>query len=109
MTAAEDFTGTSPGGVDDLGHGTHVASIVAGSGAASDGRFKGVAPGARLMSGKVCVKAGMCEVSAVIAGVEWAARGGADVVNASIGIYLSDGTRCRCRSTPSPPRRGRCS
>ncbi|GIG70069.1 S8 family serine peptidase [Phytomonospora endophytica] len=92
VTAAEDFTGTSPGGIDDHGHGTHVASIVAGSGAASDGRRKGVAPGAHLMVGKICVKAGTCDVSAVIRGFEWAARNGADVVNASIGIYLSDGT-----------------
>ena len=32
---------------DVNGHGTHVASTVAGTGAASDGREKGVAPGAR--------------------------------------------------------------
>lgn len=92
VTAAEDFTDTSPGGIDDHGHGTHVASIVAGSGAASDGRFKGVAPGAKLMVGKICVRTGGCDVSDVIQGFEWAARNGADVVNASIGIYLSDGT-----------------
>ncbi|HEY1180531.1 MAG TPA: S8 family serine peptidase, partial [Phytomonospora sp.] len=92
VTAAEDFTGTSPGGIDDHGHGTHVASIVAGSGAVSGGRLKGVAPGASLMAGKICVQAGTCEVSDVIEGFEWAARNGADVVNASIGIYLSDGS-----------------
>ncbi|HYC96414.1 S8 family serine peptidase [Brevundimonas sp.] len=33
---------------DPDGHGTHVASIIAGSGAASDGRLAGMAPGARL-------------------------------------------------------------
>lgn len=33
---------------DDLGHGTHVAGIVAGRGVASDGRFMGVAPGAAI-------------------------------------------------------------
>ena len=39
---------------DTVGHGTHVASIIAGSGAASDGRYRGVAPDATLVSGKVC-------------------------------------------------------
>ena len=32
--------------VDRNGHGTHVASTIAGSGAASGGTYKGVAPGA---------------------------------------------------------------
>ena len=38
---------------DHNGHGTHVASTIAGTGAASDGVEKGVAPGARLVIGKV--------------------------------------------------------
>ncbi|WP_458186924.1 S8 family serine peptidase [Haladaptatus sp. NG-WS-4] len=33
---------------DDLGHGTHCAGIVAGDGSASDGQWRGMAPGARL-------------------------------------------------------------
>ncbi|HEY1177537.1 MAG TPA: S8 family serine peptidase, partial [Phytomonospora sp.] len=35
VTAAQDFTGTSPEAIDGHGHGTHVASTVAGTGAAS--------------------------------------------------------------------------
>jgi hypothetical protein len=35
-------------GYDQIGHGTHVAGIVAGDGALSGGRFKGVAPEAML-------------------------------------------------------------
>lgn len=34
---------------DDNGHGTHVAGTVAGTGSASNGRHKGVAPGAHLI------------------------------------------------------------
>lgn len=33
---------------DPLGHGTHMAAAIAGTGAASEGQFKGVAPGASL-------------------------------------------------------------
>ena len=38
---------------DGNGHGTHVASTIAGTGAASGGKEKGVAPGAELHVGKV--------------------------------------------------------
>lgn len=33
---------------DPVGHGTHMAAVIAGSGAASNGRFAGLAPGASL-------------------------------------------------------------
>ncbi|MDU0288608.1 S8 family serine peptidase [Saccharothrix longispora] len=83
-----DFTGT--GTADEVGHGTHVAGIVAGSGAASGGLHRGVAPDARLVSGKVCTAFG-CPDSAVIAGMEWIAPR-APVVNMSLGGAYSDGT-----------------
>ncbi|HEU5110799.1 MAG TPA: S8 family serine peptidase, partial [Micromonosporaceae bacterium] len=68
------------------GHGTHVASTVAGSGAASGGRNSGVAPGARLVAAKVCDQFGFCPESAVIEGIQWAVEEqGADVVNLSLG------------------------
>ncbi|MEU9204660.1 S8 family serine peptidase [Streptomyces sp. NPDC048332] len=70
---------------DGRGHGTHVAGIVAGSGAASDGRYKGVAPGAKLLVGKVLDNTGNGDESSVIAGMEWAAAQGADVISMSLG------------------------
>ncbi|MFE0650959.1 S8 family serine peptidase [Streptomyces sp. NPDC059534] len=81
----------SPDAVDRVGHGTHVASIAAGTGAASGGRFKGVAPGAKVISGKVLDDEGYGDDSAVIAGMEWAAAEGADVVNLSLGSPDSPG------------------
>ncbi|MFD3993808.1 S8 family serine peptidase [Streptomyces sp. NPDC058583] len=75
----------SPDAVDRVGHGTHVASIAAGTGAKSGGRFKGVAPGAKVISGKVLDDNGFGDDSAVLAGMEWAAAEGADVVNLSLG------------------------
>ncbi|HYQ66921.1 S8 family serine peptidase [Actinophytocola sp.] len=78
---------------DRFGHGTHVASIITGSGAASGGRYKGVAPDAKLLNGKVLNDFGGGQESWIIAGMEWAAESGADVVNMSLGSSApSDGT-----------------
>ncbi|MFD3494502.1 S8 family serine peptidase [Streptomyces sp. NPDC058690] len=70
---------------DGHGHGTHVASTVAGSGANSDGRYKGVAPGADLLVGKVLSNSGQGADSSILAGMEWAVEQGADVVSMSLG------------------------
>ncbi|MGP4047800.1 S8 family serine peptidase [Streptomyces sp. 2A115] len=70
---------------DGHGHGTHVASTIVGSGAASDGKRKGVAPGAELMVGKVLNNAGSGQASWIIAGMEWAANSGAKIVSMSLG------------------------
>ncbi|MER7682837.1 S8 family serine peptidase [Streptomyces sp. NPDC096934] len=79
---------------DHFGHGTHVASIIAGTGAASGGKEKGVAPGARLDIGKVLDNSGSGQTSWVLAGMEWAAVDQhAKVVNMSLGDGIaSDGT-----------------
>ncbi|MFI6647835.1 S8 family peptidase [Streptomyces sp. NPDC050529] len=82
-------------GVTDVnGHGTHVASTIVGSGAASGGDNKGVAPGADLFVGKVLSGAeGYGQDSWVMAGMQWAAESGADVVSMSLGdSYPTDGS-----------------
>ncbi len=76
---------------DGHGHGTHVASTVAGTGAASDGRYGGVAPGAGLLIGKVLDDQGYSYGSEVINGMEWAVEQGADIVNLSLGSFPSNG------------------
>ena len=70
---------------DGHGHGTHVASTVAGSGAASGGKYRGVAPGAELVIGKVLSDAGSGAQSDILAGMDWAAHSGAKVVSMSLG------------------------
>ncbi|MFG1814623.1 S8 family serine peptidase [Kribbella sp. NPDC049174] len=83
LAGARNFTDDSAG--DLVGHGTHVASTIAGTGAASDGRYKGVAPDAKLYDGKVCVGR-TCQDSAILAGMEWAANEvKAKIVNLSLG------------------------
>ena len=99
--------GCAPLAGDGHGHGTHVASIAAGTGegipsvagvaetTAEDGEHAGIAPGAELAIGKVLTDAGAGINSDLIAALEWAAMPaeagptgcavGADVVNLSLG------------------------
>ena len=64
--------------LDAFGHGTHMASIIAGRDEKSephdytdDGKFAGIAPDARLVSLKVGASDGGVDVSQVIAAVTW--------------------------------------
>ncbi|ETK37064.1 S8 family peptidase [Microbispora sp. ATCC PTA-5024] len=91
IAGTRNFT-ADPSVQDGFGHGTHVASIIAGLGTASGGRLRGVAPGARLLVGKVLSDEGYGTESQVIEGMEWAASSGAAVVNMSLGGGPTDGT-----------------
>jgi subtilisin family serine protease len=87
-----DFTSEARGGLDRVGHGTQVASVIAGSGAASGGRYRGMAPDARIFSAKVCASA-RCAESSIVEGMTWAARDkGLKVVNLSLGQPDRPGT-----------------
>ncbi|MFC0111940.1 S8 family peptidase [Kibdelosporangium aridum] len=92
VAQSKDFSGK--GSVEDgHGHGTHVASTITGSGAASGGRYKGVAPGTTLAVGKVLADDGFATDDVVLAGMQWAAAEvRAKVVNMSLGSGPSDGT-----------------
>ncbi|WP_328343154.1 S8 family serine peptidase [Micromonospora sp. NBC_00421] len=84
VTEARNFSDT-PDQKDTVGHGTHVASTIAGTGAASGGKYKGVAPDAKLLDGKVCEDFG-CAESSILAGMQWATVDKkATVVNLSLG------------------------
>jgi subtilisin family serine protease len=90
VAQAQDFT--DEGIQDKAGHGTHTASTVAGNGAASQGRYTGVAPGAKLLVGKVLSNQGYGLDSWIINGMNWAVQQGAKVVSMSLGGGTSDGT-----------------
>jgi serine protease AprX len=65
-----DLTGEADG-YDRYGHGTHLAGIIAGDGSASAGTYRGIAPGAKMISVKVAGWNGATDVSVVIAGLQW--------------------------------------
>ena len=56
---------------DSYGHGTFVAGIIAGNGAASTGKWKGVAPEAKVLSVKIAGASGAADVSTLLAAIQW--------------------------------------
>jgi serine protease AprX len=89
IKAFVDFVNGRTTAYDDYGHGTHVAGIVAGSGAASSGQYAGVAPGASIVALKVLDANGSGRTSDVMAALEWVLANhvthGIRVVNLSLG------------------------
>jgi serine protease AprX len=99
VIAFEDFT--EEGKFDGNGHGTHVAGTIAGTGKASESKYVGVAPEAKIIAAKVLASNGSGTFSGVIAGIEWAAKQKPDVMNLSLGanVYGScDGTDPCCQA-----------
>jgi subtilisin family serine protease len=86
-----DATGTptTPAPYDDLGHGTHVAGLIASAGAAPSYMFQGVAPGANLVIVKVLDKLGASSTSTVISALEFIVANqkalGINIINLSLG------------------------
>jgi subtilisin family serine protease len=81
--------------VDNYGHGTHIAGIIAGNGGAKRDDFTGIAPDARLVNVKVADATGAVDVSQVIAGIDWVLQHRTDnglnirVINLSFGTDSS--------------------
>ncbi|WP_020389629.1 S8 family peptidase [Kribbella catacumbae] len=91
VVGSANFT-PSPTLMDKVGHGTHVAGTIAGTGAKAPGARRGVAFDADLLIGKVLGDDGRGDMSAAIEGMEWAVENGADIVNMSLGSGPTDGT-----------------
>ena len=76
--------------LDNFGHGTAIASIIAGNDGVPGG-FQGVAPNARIVSVKVGSRTGAVDVSQIIAGIDWVVQHAHDpgvnirVLNLSLG------------------------
>lgn len=85
--AGWDFVGNDATPDDANGHGTHVAGTIA---AAHNGYgATGVAPDATVMPVRVLDGSGSGTAVAVAAGIRYAARSGADIINLSLGGSFS--------------------
>lgn len=94
IIAFKDFVNKKTSPYDDNGHGTHVAGIIAGNGAMSEGRYKGIAPEADLVGVKVLDNTGGGSTSNVIAGIEWVVKNmsiyNIKVLNLSLGARTTE-------------------
>lgn len=85
-----DFVGKRSIMYDNNGHGTHVCGILCGSGGLSGGKYQGMAPGARLVVGKVLDERGDGSTESMLAGLDWILqmreKYGIRILNISVGI-----------------------
>ncbi|MEZ4729955.1 MAG: S8 family serine peptidase [Caldilineaceae bacterium] len=71
IVARVNFGPASTNPDDDYGHGTHVAGIMGGSGAQSNGKYMGVAPDAKFVDVRVTDDKGAGSTSNLVNGLEW--------------------------------------
>jgi len=78
--------------LDENGHGTHVAGIIAGTGVESGGRYRGMAPGARLVIIKAFSGSGYATVDDILDALDYVAKlRRVDIVNLSFGTSKHTG------------------
>ncbi|MCX6138415.1 MAG: S8 family serine peptidase [Ignavibacteriales bacterium] len=86
VSGGYDFVNNDADPMDDNGHGTHVAGIIAGNSSMLHSR----APGAKLYAYKVLDNAGNGLMSTVLAGLEQAIKDSMNVINMSLGSSAGD-------------------
>ena len=99
-----DFTKGKTGPYDDNGHGTHVSGILGGDGAASDGRYKGAAPGCSIIALKVLDRFGNGSREDVLRAFRWIVNFG-QIYNIRV-VNISVGTTSRSRNEQQDLLRG---
>ncbi len=90
IVASANFADDRGGMQDAGGHGSHVAGILGGNGAASMGEYMGIAPGVNLADVRVLDKTGSGRISSVVRGIEWVlghrAQYNIRLINLSLGM-----------------------
>ncbi len=91
IVAQADMVDNDGNAQDDDGHGTHVAGIIAAN--ANNGiGVAGIAPGTKLIAVDVFYNDGNAYSLDVAEGINFAVANGADVINLSLGHYISSDT-----------------
>lgn len=91
VSQSKSFSGADT--TDRVGHGTHVAGLIAGTGVLAPQQRRGVAYQAKILNGKVLDDTGAGFESSIIDGMQWAVEKKASVINMSLGgavLYQND-------------------
>ena len=88
-----DFVSFRKDPYDDNGHGTHVAGIIGGDGAASGGKFTGIAPGCHFIALKVLDRFGNGRKEVLLQAFDWILAN-RELYNIRV-VNISVGTTCR--------------
>jgi len=88
VIAQFNFTNYTEDAMDDHGHGTHCAGIIASEG----WQYRGISHDVALMAAKVLDSTGAGYASDVVLGINWCVEQGADIINLSLGEGLYSGT-----------------
>ncbi len=86
----QDFVNHNCKSYDDNGHGTHVCGILCGTGEASRGKYRGIAPSCRLVVCKVLDQQGDGSADTMLEALQWLLenykRYDIRIINISVGI-----------------------
>ena len=92
-----DILNGRTGSYDDCSHGTHVCGILGGSGAASHGKYRGIAPECGFIHLKLLDKKGNGNKEDVLRGIDWVLRNkdnyGIRMLNISVGTVKESAKR----------------
>lgn len=88
-TVGDQYSGDSGDPMDDNGHGTHVAGIIAGQ-ANNNLGISGIAYNVQIMPIKAAQSSGILTSSDIAQAINYASSKGADVINMSFGGYGED-------------------
>ena len=95
LLAFQDMVGRKNAPYDDNGHGTHISAIIGGSGAASEGKYQGMAPECNIINIKVLDQRGNGFASDVLAVLSLIRNHreeyGIRIVNISVGSFSRKG------------------
>jgi serine protease AprX len=94
IVANVKFNSITSNPTDQYGHGTHIAGIIGGNGAQSNGAYIGVAPKVKLINVKISDDVGQALTSDVVAGMQWVLDNknnfGIRVVNISLNSTVAE-------------------
>ncbi|MHA1668806.1 MAG: S8 family peptidase [Candidatus Heimdallarchaeaceae archaeon] len=87
VIASKNFIDQEKGVADDNGHGSEVAGIIGSNGLF--GFAPGIAPNCKFLIGKVLDYDTVGTIDTLIEGIDWAIENNADVINLSLGRYVT--------------------